>query len=216
MRYLLIILLFASCISQRKVSAYLDEHPAFAAQQCAIRFPIRDSTIVVVVEDSAGYEHTVNNLMAYADSISHVAELRNKAIRDVQAELNTIRSQKDYTDGELERLQAKLDNVKPVDISALRKSIEAEIRAKLKPCKDSIITNIQTDPRAAQLLVIAKHELEELYAGKKDLSTLFGWIMLVLIKKWWFWLIVVVFGGWVYWRIRAGALNSALSKLKKI
>lgn len=216
MRYLLVILLFTSCMTERKVSAYLDDHPGYAAQQCANRFPIRDSTIIHERIDTAGYERFIGEVLQYADSVAEVAEQRNKAIRDVQAELNTIRSQKEYTDDELERLQKKLDAVKPIDIAVIRKSVEAEVRAKLKPCKDSIITVYKENTAKVKQLESTQTELTRLQSGKKDLSTLFGWLLSALIKKWWFWLIVVALAGWVYWRIRAGALNSVLSKIKKL
>lgn len=45
MKYLLIILLLAGCITSKKVKRYLNEHPDTSAEYCAETYPVKDSLI---------------------------------------------------------------------------------------------------------------------------------------------------------------------------
>lgn len=45
MKYLIIILFFASCATQRKAEKFYDKHPEKLAEKCATEFPVKDSII---------------------------------------------------------------------------------------------------------------------------------------------------------------------------
>lgn len=51
-KYLVVIFLFASCLSSKKVDKYLDKHPEYNAKNCAVKFPIVTDTVISQVNDT--------------------------------------------------------------------------------------------------------------------------------------------------------------------
>lgn len=213
MRYLLIILLFTSCMTEKKAVRYMNEHPEQAENYYRNKYPIKDSVVTVIIHDIVARDKAVQSFNPSIDSLMLQAEQINQERQAALDQLAAMRLQNDYTEGEVEKLQKLLSKPK-IDTAAFRKRIEQELMARIP-----IPTNTQTDHYQESQANIDHYkrvevELASLQASKKGLLTVFGWFMLALIKKWWFWVIVVALVGWVYWRIRAGALNSIINKLK--
>jgi hypothetical protein len=63
LKYLLIILLFSSCVTTNKVKRYLIEHPVKAAEICLEQFPQENKTDTIrVVKDSIRIDKSVDTL----------------------------------------------------------------------------------------------------------------------------------------------------------
>lgn len=117
MKNLLILLLFTSCISQKKVNRWLDEHPTDAAGYCADNFP-PDTTdrIQFIAVDSSGYEQAYSNMATYADSLFYRLDSIQNAPRSPLAPCPP-----------------------KINLDSLRKDVDREIRRRLIPCVDSIV-----------------------------------------------------------------------------
>lgn len=124
MRYIIIpvIILFASCTTQKKVNRWLNENPVKAAEYCADKFPVKESVDTTYKVDSAAYEEAYRELWGYADSLL--------------AEYEKLYSAKSTP----EKPVLAADNSTPINVDSLRKQISAKIRKSLKPCIDSIQT----------------------------------------------------------------------------
>lgn len=214
MRYLLVILLFASCTTLRKATAYMDGHPKESAEYYKDKYPIRDSIVTITIHDTIQKEATIRSLDGFRDSLLGIAEDRNKGIQQAQEQLSAMQRERDYTDGAVEKLQGQLKSIKPFDTASYRKLIEIELQKKIPV--SAITTNDHYQENTAKLAyyTIIESDLNKLKEDKKRVGKTFGWLMAALIRTVWFWLVVIAFCGWIYWRIRAGALNSIISKIK--
>lgn len=117
MKLLLIIfscLLLTSCVTQKKVNSWLDDHKTEAAGYCADNFPPDTITRTITQNiDSASYFDAYMNMSYLADSLFwQLDSLTHAATPD-----------KPY---------------KP-NIDSLRKLVDKEIRKRLKPCIDTVI-----------------------------------------------------------------------------
>lgn len=71
-RYILIIGLFASCMTAKKADKFLDKHPEFAAKQCAERYPIIERIDTIEVDNKEllrAYEEEYGSMYALIDSL---------------------------------------------------------------------------------------------------------------------------------------------------
>lgn len=214
MKYLIIILAFASCTTQRKAENWMNNHRDSAAAYYTRTFPIIDSVVTVIVHDTAARDSAVNSFQPITDSLLQVAEDRNQALNEAENELTRMQKEKDFTDGAVEKLQKQLASIKRIDTSALRKRITAELLAKIP-----IPTTTKTDhfqESSAKALYTKNLETYRwnMESDRKSIGKVFGWFLGLLIRQWWFWLLIAAVIGWAYWRIRAGALKSVLSKFK--
>lgn len=111
--YIILCLAFTSCVTQKKVNNWLDNHPMEAAGYCADNFP-PDTVTRTVVEniDSAGYYDAYMNMSYLADSLFF----------------------------RLDSIQHLPPGNRPkINIDSLRKIVDKEIRKRLKPCIDTVI-----------------------------------------------------------------------------
>lgn len=114
MKYFIIIILFTSCVTQKKVNSWLDDHKTEAAGYCADNFPPDTITRTVTQNiDSAGYYDAYMNMSYLADSLFYRLD-------------SLIHS-------------ATPDNPYKPNIDSLRKIVDKEIRKRLKPCIDTVI-----------------------------------------------------------------------------
>lgn len=117
LKAIILLLCFCSCISQKKVNNWLDDHPTDAAGYCADKFT--PDTITRVITDSVdlkAYEAAYLAMSWYADSLlNHLEDRRNAFVPTV-------------------------DHPCPpaVNLDSLRKAVDIQIRKRLTPCKDSI------------------------------------------------------------------------------
>lgn len=142
---LLAIMTLAACSTQKKIDKAKDilhENRQAAAAFCTAEFP--DSNILIVTVDSSGYHESVNELQKYCDSILNESEARQKAINNLAEYIDAVEKDGKYSADIIAELQTKLLNVKPVNLVKLRADIERQIRASIKPCKDSIEIRVPT------------------------------------------------------------------------
>lgn len=216
------LILFVSCkVTEDKAIKYLDEHPEAGSKYCVTRYPIVESIDTTITIDTAGFESSIRKVLTYADSVLIVAEAKNQTIKNLWQAWDAVRQAKEVTDSQKADLQARIEALRPIDVPALRKSIEAELRSKIKPCNDTTIEKTQeSSAKVSSLqyqnanLQVIKEAYLKMKQDKKDLSIVFGWFLGALIRKWWFWLIVVGLGAWVYFRIKAGAINGIIKRLR--
>ena len=60
------------CTTQRKTSRYLDRNPIFAAKECAVRFPIKETIDTITIQDNElleAYEKEFTYLYSILDSV---------------------------------------------------------------------------------------------------------------------------------------------------
>jgi len=60
------------CTTQRKASKYLDRNPIFAAKECAVRFPIKETIDTITIQDNElleAYEKEFTYLYSILDSV---------------------------------------------------------------------------------------------------------------------------------------------------
>lgn len=179
MRYLIIIILFTSCVTQKKVNRWLDDHKTEAAGYCADNFPPDTITRTVTQNiDSAGYYDAYMNMSYLADSLFF----------------------------RLDSIQHLPPGDRPkINVDSLRKIVDKEIRKRLKPCIDTVIhvTHTVVDKaRETQLrglvdkkdFVIAKMQIKADERENKIRSQ----------RKWFFlfWGLVVAAGIYAFVKVR--------------
>lgn len=68
MRYLVVILLLSSCVTEKKAHRWMDAHPLEASTYCVAAFPIRELRDTVYLEDDTSpYDSAFNELWNYID-----------------------------------------------------------------------------------------------------------------------------------------------------
>lgn len=101
MRYLIVVLLFTSCMSSRKATNYLDQNRKLAADYCAATFPAKTST------DTKAYDSTV----AVIDSlVNEYNSLRSATDQDRQQLIDHIR-QLSYSRPECDTIVRVVDKI---------------------------------------------------------------------------------------------------------
>lgn len=179
MKYIAIIILFASCVSQKKVNRWLNDHPTEAAGYCADNFPPDTLTKTFIKEvDSAGYNEAYINMSYLADSLFN----------------------------RLDSIEHLPPSERPkINIDSLRKVVDKEIRKRLQPCVDTVIYITYTvvdKAREKQLqglvdkkdFVIAEMQVR---ANERDDK-------IKVQRKWFFlfWGLVVAVGAYAFIKIR--------------
>lgn len=64
-----ILLVLASCTTQKKATTWFNEHEQKAAEYCAVKYPVKESIDTSYKVDSANYNKAYYELWAYADSL---------------------------------------------------------------------------------------------------------------------------------------------------
>lgn len=114
---IILVIALASCVTQKKVNAWLKDHPTDAAGYCADNFPPDTLTRIVTDSvDTASYEQALSNMHSYADSLFVALKKQREAYRPTPQQ----------------------PCPPSVNLDSLRKVIDAEMRNRLAPCKDSI------------------------------------------------------------------------------
>jgi hypothetical protein len=175
MKYIIIVLLFTSCATQKKVNRWLNEHPAEAAGYCADKFP-PDTTTKTVFQnvDSSGYKESYEDLSRLADSIF-------------------------YRLDSLEHIPVTNQRCPPrINLDSLRKVVDREIRKRLTPCVDSIQQVYHTvidRAREKHLLGMLDEKDGVISARDKRITELDAKVKAKNKWIWMFWLLVVLIGG---------------------
>jgi hypothetical protein len=179
--YLLPLCLFTSCLSEKKVTRWLDDNPTDAAGYCATKFPPDTLTKTVVNNiDSAGYFDAYFNMAYLADSLFYrLDSLQNAATPDQPFKIN---------------------------IDSVRKVVDKEIRKRLAPCVDTVfrITYVVRD-RAREV------ELQGKLGEKDNVITVRDERITELESKvkaknkwiWMFWILVALVGGYTLLKLRS-------------
>lgn len=135
----MLVLLLSGCMTAEKAKGYLANHRDEAAKFCDAQFPTVATTETKVVEDTAGSNLVKKSLNDYKDSVLKKSAEKNDSIEKMRIEIEHLHFTGFISQATADVLQAQLRGIKPTDTEALRKSIEAKIRATIIPCKDSII-----------------------------------------------------------------------------
>jgi len=79
LKYLLIILLFSSCVTTNKVKRYLLEHPVKAAELCLEQFPQENKTDTVrVIKDSLVINKSIDTVYEWLTSTKYIDKVSFK------------------------------------------------------------------------------------------------------------------------------------------
>ena len=157
------------CTTQRKASKYLDRNPIFAAKECAVRFPIKETTDTVTVIDSAmmqAYEMEFVYLYSMLDSL-----LGGGVSDSVKREIVTVFQEK---------------KVPVIKYKYITKTVEST--AKIQVVKDSltvIINELAEDVKEKHNEYIATYydytiEREKAEKLKRQRNSLYWWLLLLL------------------------------------
>jgi hypothetical protein len=90
--FLIIAVLFQSCLLPKKLDKFFDKKPVLAAQKCAEKFPIKETIDTIIVVDSAtlqAYEMEFVYLYSMLDSL-----LGNQVSDSVKREIVTVFQEK--------------------------------------------------------------------------------------------------------------------------
>lgn len=180
MKYLIIALIFfTSCLTEKKVNRWLNEHEQQAAGYCAKKFPPDTLTRTVIENiDSAGYYDAYLNMAGLADSLF----TRLDSIEHLPA-------------AERQRL----------NIDSIRKVVDKEIRKRLKPCIDTVrvVTNTVVDrARERQLLGVIDDKNLIITDQQKTIGGLTDKVHDKNKYVWMFWVLVALAGGYTALKIR--------------
>ena len=175
---------FASCITESKVNSWLKDHQTKAAGYCADNFPPDTLTRVVTDSvDTAAYEAAYNGMATYADSLFMQLKRQRESFKATP--------------------QAPCPP--SVNLDSLRKAVDAEMRKRLIPCKDTVkvITNTVVD-RAREKQLQGKMDEKDATITARDKRNTELEADNKALKKWpWlFWLMVALIGGYTFLKLR--------------
>lgn len=183
MKYLLIAMLFTSCMTQKNAERWLNEHPTEAAGYCAATFPPDTTAQIVSSEpDSSGYKEAYESLSHLADSIF-------------------------YRLDSLQHVPATIDKPCPprVNLDSLRKVVDREIRKRLTPCVDSIqFVYTTVIDRAKERHLQGKLDEKDAVISARDkrITELEEKVKAKIKWVWMFWILVVAVGGYVFLKVK--------------
>jgi len=184
MRYLLIIILFASCVNQKKVTRWLDENEVEAAKYCADEFPVKESVDTTYKIDSAAYNEAYNELLKYVDSLLGVVESKP-----------TERLVYITTEG----------RIREINMDSLRKAVTAQVKKAIRPCIDSIkyVTKVvENTARVRQLTLELGTKDQTISKRDQTISDQAKTIKQKARWVWYFWLLIALIAGYVFVKIR--------------
>lgn len=180
MKYIIILLLFTSCITQKKVEHWLNDHQMQAAKYCSDRFPVvPEIDTVYKAPDTTKYAEAVNNLEQTLDSA--LAELKRKSAaatpeKPYRPNIDSIRS---ILVADIRRgVRPCKDSIQYIEITKVDKAREVYLQG-LVDVKDDTITKLQNQNAKLQ---------EKLSAARK-------W-------AWWFWILVTAIGLYIFARLK--------------
>ena len=181
MKYLIPILLIclSSCLTEKKVNRWLNEHEQQAAGYCAKKFPPDTLTKTVIEQtDSTGYFDAYMSMAYLADSLFY----------------------------RLDSLQHLPPGERPkINIDSIRKAVDKEIRKRLKPCVDTVrvVTNTVIDrARERQLQGVIDEKNNVISVRDKRNSELEAKIKAKNKYVWMFWVLVALIVGYTALRLR--------------
>lgn len=208
---LLLLIMTFSCTTAKKATRYMHEHPQVAAEFCADEFPVK------TVTDSAAYKKSLDVI----DSLIKVQEAE-KEITQAEREvmINDIERLKAMPDPDCDSVsdavyryaakeKKRADNLESSNLSLQRAA------KNVKPIRDTVENTARV--KASELQLQAVNNKLEKVAGERDELKDFRNSMRgkVHIPIWILIVAGVALAGWIYWRIKAGALNKVLAKFKK-
>jgi hypothetical protein len=173
-------ILFASCLTEKKVNGWLRDHPTEAAKYCSTEFAPDTTTITEFkYVDSSGYKDAYYGMSDLADSL--VDELNKKA--------NAATTERPY---------------KP-NIDSLRAVIDKEIRKRLKPCVDSVVhvNHVVVDKAREKYLQGLIDQKDGVITGMQKENQ--GLREKLTASRKWFWLfcgLTALIGAYVFVKIR--------------
>lgn len=181
---ILLMTIIGSCVTQQKVNTWLRDHPTKAAGYCADNFPPDTTTRTIInTVDTGAYEAAYQNMERYSDSLfMELKHRRESFIPTPQRPCPPL-----------------------VNLDSLRKSIDAELRKRLAPCKDSIqkvVYTIVDKAREKQLQGTLDEKDATISARDKTISEKDNAIGRLKKWPWLFWLLVVLIGGYAFLKLR--------------
>lgn len=183
MKYIIIALLFTSCVTQRRVKSWLDNHPTEAAGYCADKFPPDTTTKTIFQQvDSSGYNEANSRLSSYADSLfyrldslQHVAPTKDRPCPHV------------------------------INLDSLRKEVDREVKRRLVPCVDSVqhvYHTVINRARETQLQGIIEQKDKTIGARDKRITELETKVKAGKKWFWLFWAVVALIGLTIFLRLK--------------
>jgi hypothetical protein len=177
---IILCVLVTSCITEKKVNRWLDEHKTKAAGYCADNYP-PDTLTKTIIEniDSAGYYDAYMGMSTYADILFW-------------------------------RLDSMKRNATPerpykVNMDSLRRVVDKEIRQRLKPCIDTVkvVTNTVVDMARVKYLQgtidMKDHAMAEMQVMANEREN-----KIRSQRKWFwlFWVLIIIIGGYTFLKLR--------------
>jgi hypothetical protein len=177
-------ILLSSCITEKKVKGWLNDNPTTAAGYCADNFP--PDTVSKIIYDSVdmkAYEQAYMNMSYYADSL----------FQQLEAARNSFRPSPSQPCPPV------------VNLDSLRKVVDAEIKKRLTPCKDSIKVverTIVDKAREKQMQGKIDEKDAVISARDKTISEKDAKIKSKNKYVWMFWGLVVLIGVYVFAKLK--------------
>jgi hypothetical protein len=177
---ILLTIFFTSCITQKKVNRWNNDHPIQAAGYCADNFPPDTITRTVTQNiDSAGYYDAYMNMAGLADSLFYRLDSLTHA--------------------------ATPEHPYKPNIDSIRKVVDAEIKRRLKPCVDTVkvVTNTVID-RAREKQLQGKLDEKDAIITARDKRISELEVQVKVLKKWcwYFWIAVALIGVYTFLKLR--------------
>lgn len=172
-------ILFASCLTEKKVTRWNNEHEMQAAKYCSEKFPVDTVTKTITQNiDSAGYFDAYMNMSYLADSLFWKLDSLQQLPPEQRASLN---------------------------IDSIRKAVDKEIRKRLKPCVDTVkvVTNTVVDRARERYLRGLVDEKDKVITGQQK-ENFDLWKRLKAKRKWvWmFWGLIILIAGYTILKLR--------------
>jgi hypothetical protein len=172
-KYLLILVLFASCATQKKAEKYYEKHPEELAQVCIDKFPldtVSKTDTFYQKADNVDYSNAIDSLVAYGTILTGLDSGIRINVNDTAAISKYI----DTINSQVKKLKANYKPCKP-DTVRLTNTITVEDKRKL-----FIVQNdLDKEKKAHNKTIIGKH----IFMWWAIVATVIGLFFLMIIIK---------------------------------
>jgi len=168
--FLIFCFTFFGCTTQRKASKYLDRNPIFAAKECAVRFPIKETIDTITIQDNElleAYEREFTYLYQILDSV-----LGQQVSDSIKEKIVTVIQEKQVPVIQYKYIVKTQENTAGVQV------VKDSCTTEIKKIKDKCAANESKLVSTENNLVTMTGKYEDV---KKERNKLYWWLILLLI-----------------------------------